>query len=618
MTNTYTIIDNFDKIKLLPYEGAVETTTIPNYRETIFEEINKNDSVRNYHTPFIFTSNNQYKYMPDMFRYIVGRRFYVDSLTTYPTHQLRYPSEATLTNPSDYKKMEQPNIDFFYGISSTPDLSFGYYFDLLYAPETIDLNSKLFKNDLTFDQYYNPTAMASAPGAMPTTFSLAPGLKGTVKTPAPTLSEILAQLKVFKDKGTFNYTDELRNNILFQGLPWWPPEKLEFNSLWPHNAESGAQPLPLLMLDPAPQDILKKLLLFKIGTELPMNDPPIWIPGVSKHIYLAADLAKGTGKPTKEFDYVINTDVVLIESKYNYYSELAEFLPSNIQYEWQLPNLYTYYNLRTQKTEYYKNLVKLDQKKSVTPEEFSVQNYYETIQDSEVEPILSTAYRYKNIVVTDRDQLNNANAVSKLFPMYNKITIPSKTSDFMEMLKKKKRVNVFMTVLGNYFSSVHGELSSEHTFAVHDGTTNISTSTLQILDIAQFFASINDPNKLVKYFNDLKNVKLDPIPMSTHSEQLIGQLVMALSANEINEYLDIKRRTVSQIYKGKKCHSEVLAFEIAKFKINSKGKKEHIQSVFLPSLYSGEEISYLDTQAFYGQEYIYEIFTHSLVIGSVL
>ena len=219
--------------------------------------------------------------------------------------------------------------------------------------------------------------------------------------------------------------------------------------------------------------------------------------------------------------------------------------------------------------------------------------------------------------MTDRDQLNNANAVSKLFPMYNKITIPSKTSDFMEMLKKKKRVNVFMTVLGNYFSSVRGELSSEHTFAVHDGTTNISTSTLQVLDIAQFFASINDPNKLVKYFNDLKNVKLDPIPMSTHSEQLIGQLVMALSANEINEYLDIRRLSIPQTYLGDKCHSEVLAFEVAKFKINSKGKKEHIQSVFLPSLYSGEEISYLDTQVFYGQEYIYEIFTHSLVIGTV-
>ena len=74
---------------------------------------------------------------------------------------------------------------------------------------------------------------------------------------------------------------------------------------------------------------------------------------------------------------------------------------------------------------------------------------------------------------------------------------------------------------------------------------------------------------------------------------------------------------ISEIYEGKKCHSEVVAFEIAKFKMNSKGKKEHIQSIFLPSLHSGEDISYLDTQVFYGQEYIYEIFTHSLVVGSV-
>jgi hypothetical protein len=51
--------------------------------------------------------------------------------------------------------------------------------------------------------------------------------------------------------------------------------------------------------------------------------------------------------------------------------------------------------------------------------------------------------------------------------------------------------------------------------------------------------------------------------------------------------------------------------------MNSKGKKEHIQSIFLPSLHSSEDISYLDTQVFYGQEYIYEIFTHSLVVGAV-
>ena len=78
----------------------------------------------------------------------------------------------------------------------------------------------MFKNDLTFDQYYNPTATSAGIANVPGPFglSLAPGLKGTAKTPSPSLSEILAQLKVFKDKGTFNYTDEIRNNILFTNL----------------------------------------------------------------------------------------------------------------------------------------------------------------------------------------------------------------------------------------------------------------------------------------------------------------------------------------------------------------------------------------------------------------
>jgi hypothetical protein len=628
MTETYTIIDNFDKIKLAPY--GVDTMEISHYRETIFPKktkISNTDTfVQNYGAPYKFTSKNAYRYMPDMFRYITGRRF-----TTYGW----YPLESQLATLGGYKQLKalEPTVE------NKP--SFNYYFDLLYAPETIDINSKMFSNDLRFDQYYNPialkTTMGFTTGINP--FSLAPDLKNDI-----TISDTLTALEAFKEKGTFNYTDDLRNNILFMGLSWLPPTKINTEALHGSHTEHMNT---ILLNSPKLQDILKKLLLFKIGHLLPTAgsggqkgaghggdlkkaDQDVWMPAASKHIYLVADLPKGTAKPAKEFDYVVNTDVVSIKSKYNYYAALAEQLPSNIQYEWQLPNLYTYYSLRTQKSEYYKNLVKLDQKKPVTPEEFSVYNYYETIQDSEVSiegtdlnpgsiaPI-PTAYRYKNIVVTDKNELNDANAVSKLFPMHNAITIPSKESGFMNLLKNKKRVNVFMTVLGNYFSGVRGGLSSEHTFALHNGTGNMATSTLQVFDIAQFFVSINSEYKLLKYFNDIKNVKFGApdLLMPTVPLQQLGKWALSKSTNEIKEYLNKKALQISEIYEGKKCHSEVVAFEIAKFKMNSKGKKEHIQSIFLPSLHSGEDISYLDTQVFYGQEYIYEIFTHSLVVGSV-
>ena len=129
--------------------------------------------------------------------------------------------------------------------------------------------------------------------------------------------------------------------------------------------------------------------------------------------------------------------------------------------------------------------------------------------------------------------------------MHNAITIPSKESGFMSLLRNKKRVNVFMTVLGNYFSGVNsiaGGLSSEHTFALHSGTGNMATSTLQVFDIAQFFVSINSEYKLLKYFNDMKNVKFGApdLLMPTVPLQQLGKWALSRSTNEIKEYLNKK------------------------------------------------------------------------------
>ena len=152
--------------------------------------------------------------MPDMFRYITGRRF-----TTYG----------------------------WYPLSETNQ--FNYFFDLLYAPETIDINSKMFSNDLTFDQYYSPTAKEFQNAAIDTTFTLAPDLKNDI-----TISDALKTLEAFKEKGTFNYTDDLRNNILFMAASLLPPTKINTESLF-----GTTPPLDTILLSsPELKDILKK------------------------------------------------------------------------------------------------------------------------------------------------------------------------------------------------------------------------------------------------------------------------------------------------------------------------------------------------------------------------
>ena len=70
-----------------------------------------------------------------MFRYINSMRFYINSFNS--TNSLQYPSYALLSNWNSYKQ--------FWQLDAPPQnkLSFEFFFDLLYAPETIDLNSKI-------------------------------------------------------------------------------------------------------------------------------------------------------------------------------------------------------------------------------------------------------------------------------------------------------------------------------------------------------------------------------------------------------------------------------------------------------------------------------------------
>jgi hypothetical protein len=649
MTKTYTIIDNFDKIKLAPYEEAEATSTtgfymlptllfgddIPKHRETIFEETSNLSfgaaspfeiPVKNYKTPFTFTADTAYEYMPDMYRYITGRRFYVDSLKKEnPTYQLRYPSESTFAFPASYKQMEQSTViwkqqqDGTWELTSPPPKSFSYYFDLPYAPETIDLNSKLFNNDITFEQYYKPAVITSKNAAIDTIYSLAEGL---LKSAPKTLSEVLATLNEFKKSETFVDDLGLRNTALFLGSePGKDPKKINLVSL--HGATSPAY---VISNSTEAQDLLKKLLFFKIGNEFiqPGSGKSYWDPLPSKHIYLTTDLVKGTGKPTEESDSVVNSDVVTINSEYKYFSQLAENFPENIVSELQLPNLYTYYNMKTKRISYYKDLTTLEQGKPIKIEDFSVQNYYNLIQDSTLES--ATPHRYKNIVVSNIKELEEASSIAKLFPMHNEITVPLRSglkSEFMEILKKhgKADIGIFMTVLGNYFSSTGGALSSEHTFALANETAKISTTTLQIMDLSHFLNVFPASPAYLKYFDDMKNVKLAPsdLILDEESDQALATLGFAfVSQSKINDHLTNKRLGIPEIYKGDKCHSEILAYEIAKFKRKEDGTMGHVQSIFLPNSFEGDQkdASYLDTQVFYGQDYIYEVFTHSLVVGT--
>jgi hypothetical protein len=634
MNDKYTIIDNFDKLDLsfmtdFGPEGPISKYNIED-KITLDQIDNElinplvtqntdtipNQQVWNYSIPFNFSS--AFNFIPDMLRYITSRKFYIakaDAALIYPTKKQRelsrFPEEIGGINRSYV-----PNI-----------LETDYFFDVTNIEKNFNDNSIVYKNTLSLGSYYNRSQVDLSTYhhswwlQSDVTFSQVQNTLNQFRIEALT-KDVAFENSPFKSEGKankilFNLEEDASNVFKYSTISFLP--------LFPDN--NGM--LPVFVENPVFRDVLQKLILFNkfVVTSSGFG------PNLLRHLYFVADLPKGTDQISKpeEFDVIVNPNVVLINPTYNYFAEYSERQNTNIN-EWQLPNLYVYHLLRSKKSAYYKNLAKLGQNVEIDPEEFSLQNYYNLAASSQIPALpqpdffdempigidLPTPYRYKNVVVANKNYLNQANSIADIFPMYNKITIPSKDSDFMKLVEDNGLTNKFMTLLGNYFSSVRSEEASVHRFALHNGSSGpdakLSATYLQVMNISDFFDNLS---KYEKYFYDDKNVKLgfdEPSAPLGPSDGLISDLFVMIKEAAQNHF-GLNKLLFSEIYEGRKCHTEVLAFEIAKFKTIN-GVKTHLQSIFLPSLFSGEEISYIDTQVFYDQEYVYEIFTHSLVIGS--
>ena len=653
MINTYTIVDNFDKFDFswaeaaatldifganVEWEGHLQSLSqvqVAKLNETMhpFEDHYSQ-------TPYSFNKSQNMvfgKYIPDMVRYITGHRFYVENDTflngfQYPTADELYPQPFSEGNNTEYKKMGL-NFRTMGGPSY-------WYFDLTEVDTKFNTSSKLYDNEFKFEDYYLSDSGGKRITLSPNVTSLGNDIYGTQDIKGILEMSSPAYSREGHQNGPF-----ARNYMLFNlPAPGDMVHEFKYDILYDEPSDLDASPMDLFETSAlhykAFRSIFERMFFYKLYF------PLIHQRFTPKHVYFVADLPKGTSNlpmidhdddpatpAVNKLDYVVNKNVVLMDSQYNYYAEYAEGFSE--QYaeaelaggttELWLPNLYTYYSLRTKKLDYYKRLVKMDQPVTIKADEFSVHNYYEISQNANPFEQVIQANRNRNITVTDKNFLNDANAIAEIFPMYNKITIPSKESGFMDILKTESTfLSLFMQAIASYFSVTSAEQSSKHTFAMHNGSSKFSSNTLQIMDFSNFSLVDNtwgekwswcfQPVRGVLIGSGLDFINEDAAATKNWIAYAFANMLLG-KKEQIDEYFNQRMLTIIETYQGKKCHSEVLAFEIVKFKLIN-GKKTHIQSIFLPSSYSDEEISYLDTQIFYDQEYIYEIFTHSLVIGT--
>jgi len=139
--------------------------------------------------------------------------------------------------------------------------------------------------------------------------------------------------------------------------------------------------------------------------------------------------------------------------------------------------------------------------------------------------------------------------------------------------------------------------------------------------------------------NLLKPVVFGKAPPKS-SNSISALIKWILTKNKINKFINERVRSVSDVYAGKKAYSEVLFYEIVKYKSqpiiqenlppsddendipyipasgpDTKGET-FIQSFFIPNIPGMDMAKYVDTQVKHDKGYYYQIYAHTFVIGT--
>jgi len=105
----------------------------------------------------------------------------------------------------------------------------------------------------------------------------------------------------------------------------------------------------------------------------------------------------------------------------------------------------------------------------------------------------------------------------------------------------------------------------------------------------------------------------------TSSMPFITNLKWAAAKKKILNFISQKTRAVSDIYDGKLAYSEILFYEVVKFRRTGTPTDfggTFVQNIFLPNTPNMAVLKYIDTQVKYDSDYYYQVYAHTVVIGT--
>ena len=687
MIKKYTLIDGFDKIDLsntptAPARSGEESTSAIR-KNFISETAFVNTGMKHaFHRKFWSMQRYSYKFLPDLFRFLTGRRFAATVTKNGKWHLI--PPPSAVNNVEKYRKLHTgrgPGLDF--------------YTDLTKLAETINLNFAALGMNFSFEDYFglSPKTHYFQEKSGETVIGIDDFDMTAYESRVEIVKNLMAELKK-ANKISVNKLTLGAFEAWAQGTPGATHngQVLPFDSLKLLSVDLGAHSEEMQgwlytalfgtaspeMSSMSKQALLWAVLQLMFFTYLSTKDFGMGFAGtvtVAKrpyHPYFVTTL--DAAQPKGLLNEHVMTGYVNVAPYYNCYREDHEEMPENVSSEWQLPSPYIYNGYKSFSGNYFRDLFTLGQEVDLEKSKVTVSQYFDIIKNSESvkpseiqanlgtlgfpygsttplpmnNPDFSTPERFRTIILNDENLMASTKTLKKVFPYGVEIDLGySQPSRFLNVLKEQGETyfNMFTTMLANSSNNFASANSNAHRFVMHrefEGdaplenqaaatsaasfSSQFSLLELQFFDVSQML-NINTVDKFYQYFgqyiDDKKNVNLsEAINASPSMGKALYYLGMQNLKTPLNKYLSDRALTMPEIYAGEGCHTEIIAYEIAKYKKSDNlrsdlGDRTPVQSIFIPNAFPQDSpLSYLDTQVFYGHDYVYEIFAHTLVVGA--
>ena len=103
------------------------------------------------------------------------------------------------------------------------------------------------------------------------------------------------------------------------------------------------------------------------------------------------------------------------------------------------------------------------------------------------------------------------------------------------------------------------------------------------------------------------------------TSNFINNIKWLITKNKILKFIKDNTRSVKQIYDGEYAHSEVLFYEVVKYRARPYPIPEQNtfeQNMFIPNVPGMDVLKYIDTQVSFDEKYYYQIYAHTMVLGT--